>query len=228
MSKPHPKRLLVEGKDELYVIPQFLEQCGIPWGEWDQRDRWPAEIKQFDGIEPLLKTGVIESELKTSGLAALGVMVDANSDPVGRWNRVRAQAVAVFPNLPADLPPEGVVVTNAVGLRFGVWLMPDCSSPGMLETFLARFVADPTGGLWPFVVAHCAEAKRLHGAPFADAHRDKAQVHAWLALQDPPGQQLHSAILQNIFRPGSPEADRFVHWFRTLFLAEPPGPAQAV
>lgn len=217
MSKLLPRLLLVEGKDEQWVIPEFIEKAGIPWGGRNERDRWPAQIEEFGGIENLLKPTVIESYLKNPGLVALGVMVDANSDPIGRWNRIRAQAIATFPNLPADLPPEGVVVINADGLRFGVWLMPDCSSPGMLETFLARFVSDPTGGLWPFVVDHCANAKSLHAAPYSDAHADKARVHAWLALQDPPGQQLHAAVMQNILRPGTPHADRFVSWFQNLF-----------
>lgn len=214
---PHPRQLLVEGKDEQRVIPQFIEKCGIRWGERNERDQWPADIIEFDGIENLLRPGTIEAQLKSPGLAALGVLLDANSDPIGRWNRVRARAVGTFPTLPAALPPDGVVVRNVDGLRFGVWLMPDCSSPGMLETFLTLFVSDPTAGLWPFVVTHCRDAKALHQAPYTDAHQDKALIHAWLALQDPPGEQLHDAIVQMILQPTSPHADRFVRWFRDLF-----------
>ncbi|HEX4613581.1 MAG TPA: DUF3226 domain-containing protein [Urbifossiella sp.] len=217
MSKPHPRLLLVEGKDEKWVIPQLIEKAGIPWGEKNERDRWPADIIDYDGVENLLKPGEIEAQLKSPGLTALGVLLDANSDPVGRWTRARARAVGAFPMLPADLPHDGVVIQNADGLRFGVWLMPDCSSPGMLETFLALFVNDPTAGLWPFVAAHCRDAQTLHQAPYGNAHRDKALIHAWLALQDPPGQQLHAAVVQNILRPTSPHADRFVRWFRALF-----------
>jgi hypothetical protein len=216
-KSPHPRQLLVEGKDEQRAIPHLIEACGITWGEANERDRWPAEVVEFDGIENLLKPGVIEAQLKSPGLTALGILLDANSDPRGRWARVRARAEKAFPGLPAELPPDGLVTQNADGLRFGTWLMPDCSSPGMLETFLAYFVHDPTAGLWPFVVAHCADAKTIHAAPYSDAHRDKALIHAWLALQDPPGQPLHAAIVQNILRPTSPHADRFIRWFRDLF-----------
>ena len=103
MRKPHPRILLVEGKEDQRVIPQFMEKF-IPWGERNEREKWPADIVEFDGVEPLLEIGVIEAELKSPGLEALGVMLDANSDPVGRWNRIRARAVATMPAIPLDLP----------------------------------------------------------------------------------------------------------------------------
>lgn len=123
-----------------------------------------------------------------------------------------------MPAIPVDLPPDGLVMENDEGLRFGVWLMPNCSSKGMLETFLALFIDDQATGLWPFVQAHCKEAKENHQAPYRDAHLDKALIHAWLALQDPPGQQLHSAIIQNILKPNSPQGEPFVNWFRKLYV----------
>ena len=58
----------------------------------------------------------------------------------------------------------------------------------------------------------------MHQAPYSDAHLDKALIHAWLALQDPPGQQLHSAIIQNILKPNVPHAEPFGKWFRKLYL----------
>jgi hypothetical protein len=217
MRKPHPRLLLVEGKDDKWVIPQFMEKF-IPWGERDEPEKWPAEIVDFDGVDPLLKPGVIGAELKSPGLKALGVLVDANTDPIGRWNRIRARAIAAMPAIPVDLPPDGLVMENDEGLRFGVWLMPNCSSKGMMETFLALFIDNPATGLWEFVEGHCREAKAKHQAPYSTAHLDKAIIHAWLALQDPPGQQLHSAIIQNILRPNSPQAEPFVKWFRKLYM----------
>ena len=159
-------------------------------GERDQPEKWPADIVEYDGVELLLKPGVIEAELKSPGLKALGVLVDANTDPVGRWNRIRGTSDRM-PMIPPDLPTDGLVMQNDEGLRFGVWLMPNCASKGMLETFLALFIDNPTTGLWAFVEAHCKQAKTTHQAPYSLAHLDKALIHAWLALQDPPGQQLH-------------------------------------
>ena len=113
-----------------------------------------------------------------------------------------------MPTIPVDLPRDGLVMENQQGLRFGVWLMPDCSSKGMIETFLALFIDDQDKGLWPFVEDYCKEAKEKYHAPYSKAHLDKALVDAWLALQDPPGQQLHSAIMQNILKPNTASAGR--------------------
>ena len=82
MRKPHPRLLLVEGREDKRVIPQFMEKF-IRWGEHDEPEKWPAEIVEFDGVEPLLKPGSSKRELKSPGLKALGVLVDANADPVG-------------------------------------------------------------------------------------------------------------------------------------------------
>ena len=217
MPKPHTRLLLVEGREDQRVIPQFMEKF-IPWGEHDEQDKWPAQIREFGGVEQLLEPGLIETALKSPGLKALGVMIDANTDPVGRWNSIRARANGAMPTIPADLPPEGLVMENDEGLRFGVWLMPNCSSKGMLETFLALFIDDQSIGLWEFVKGHCEEAKTKHQAPYRAAHLDKARIHAWMALQDPPGEQLHIAIIQNILKPDSPHAEPFVKWFRKLYM----------
>jgi hypothetical protein len=95
--------------------------------------------------------------------------------------------------------------------------MPNNVSTGMIESFLSLFIDDPTKGLWPFVQAHCSDAKASHQAPFKDVHLDKAQIHAWLAIQDPPGHQLHVAVLAKVLLPTSPLADPFVNWFCSLY-----------
>ncbi|MDB5311856.1 MAG: hypothetical protein JWO38_6058 [Gemmataceae bacterium] len=214
MAQPHPKRLLVEGDEDKRIIPEFMEHF-IPWG--NTRQTWPVEIMPHDGIEDLLHPGNIGVELKSPGLQALGVIVDGNSDPKERWRRIRERAEGEMPLIPADLPPTGLIYQHPDGRRFGVWLMPDNVSPGMIETFLSLFVKDPTKGLWPFVQAHCKDAKTHHNAPYKDVHLDKAQIHSWLAIQEPPGCQLHVAVLAKVLQPTSPHADAFVKWFRDLF-----------
>ncbi len=64
--------------------------------------------------------------------------MDANADPVGRWNRMRA----CHSSNARDWGRYGLVRENDEGLRFRMWLMPNCSSKGMLETFLALFIDD--------------------------------------------------------------------------------------
>lgn len=56
----HPKKLLVEGEEDKRVIPQLIEAHGIRWGE--TADEWIAEIVHFNGVEPMLKPGEIETQ----------------------------------------------------------------------------------------------------------------------------------------------------------------------
>jgi hypothetical protein len=213
MAKPNPNRLLVEGDEDKRVIPYFMENF-IPWG--NNKSTWPVEIESFNGISELVTPGTIEAELKTSGLKALGIIADANDDPANRWASIRTRALKAFPALPENLPAEGLIEMNADGLRFGVWLMPDNTEKGMLETFLGLFVPLDGQSLWDYTEITCTESKK-HNAPFKDAHRDKVRIHTWLSWQDPPGQSLHLAVLSQALKPGSPKADPFVKWFRTLF-----------
>ena len=93
--------------------------------------------------------------------------------------------------------------------------MPDNVRAGMLETLL---LALRTGDrvLHDHACAATAQARGF-GAPFREPHREKAELHAWLAWQDPPGRQLHDAVRAHALPLAPPVTDAFVAWFRQLF-----------
>lgn len=219
MARPPRRRLLVEGDDDKRVIPELIEARGIPWGEI--RGQAVVDIETYDGIDGLTNR-LIATELKASGLTALGILVDANGQPERRWQSVRDRCLPAIPELPAALPKGGLIQRLPSGIAFGVWMMPDNRQRGMLETFLALLV--PSGAaedLWHWTDELC-DAARQREAPFREAHRDKARLHAWLAFQDPPGRSLHRAILERILAPDHPAGNDFVEWFSELFdLASP-------
>lgn len=213
-TRYNPKKLLVEGKEDKWVIPQLIEANGICWGE--DSDTWIVEIDECDGFESMVKQGLIETELKASNLEALGIIADANNNAGKKWDRLRERCGASFSDLPDYLPEGGLIAENDAGLKLGVWLMPDNQSHGMMETFLTYLVPDDGDS----VLKHAESARdgaRALGAPYKDAHADKAKIHTWLAWQDPPGQQLHGAVMQRLLDPCSPHAAAFVKWFRSLF-----------
>lgn len=210
----HPKKLLVEGAEDKRVIPYLMEANGIRWGESDA-DR-VVEIKEYDGIENMVKPGLIETELKASGLEVLGIIADANENAAGRWKSLRDRCLGSFPELPDDLPSTGLIHENETGLKLGIWLMPDNRSRGMMETFLTYLVPEEGNPVLKFAESARDKARSLK-APYKDVHADKAKIHTWLAWQDPPGQQLHNAVFARILDPRSPHAVAFVTWFRTLF-----------
>jgi hypothetical protein len=148
----------------------------------------------------------------------LGVLFDADQPDDRRWQRLRAACLRAIPDLPEELPREGLITKTVFGPRLGFWMMPDNQSRGMLETFLHCLVpATGPESLWAFAGTSCDAAKSDYAAPFNDLHLDKAKIYTWLAWQDTPGQQLHQAILTKQLDPRASGAQDFVRWFRRLF-----------
>ena len=86
MAGTNPNKLLVEGDEEKRTVPYLMDEY-VVWG--DRHDDWVVEISEFGGIESLLKPGVIEVELKTPGLNALGIIIDANDEFESRWSKIK-------------------------------------------------------------------------------------------------------------------------------------------
>lgn len=218
-NPPHPLLLLVEGLEDQRVIPHLVEANGHRWGE---RNETPlVQIEQCDGVENMLAERFISNYLKRSGLQACGILVDADGDVQARWQAVRGRCLGSVPDLPRELPAEGAFGTSDLGVRVGIWIMPDNREPGMLETFLQGLRSDAQPALVAHAESACDAAHRDCAAPFSLAHRDKAIVHKWLAWQDPPGRQLHQAVIERVLDPRSAKAAPFLRWFRRLYALDP-------
>ena len=210
----HPKKLLVEGDQDKRIIPWLIEARGVKWGE--SRNDCVVDIESRDGFENIVKPGEIDVELKVAGRKVVGIVADGNNDVAGKWASLRKCCETFFPDLPKLMPSDGLIHEDRGGLRFGVWLMPDNRAHGMMETFLTYLVPDASDDLLMHASVACDQARKL-GAPFKDTHSDKAKIHTWLSWQDPPGRQLHNAVMERILDPESDRAARFFCWFCELF-----------
>jgi hypothetical protein len=132
-----PNQLIVEGYDDLFSV-QGLMRAHIPWPEG--KENAPVYIQIGNGAEEILVDGYLTSILKTHGVKIVGVMLDADTKPRSRYARIRNLCLSIFPNLPTDLPTTGLIIDNDGEQRLGVWIMPDNSSEGSLETFLRYLV----------------------------------------------------------------------------------------
>ena len=213
MAEIHQKVLLVEGKQDVRVIPQLIEANGINWGT---RRNPVVYIRDYDGYQKLVDPDVISTELQASGLSVLGIIIDADDNPLGRWQSVRSASLKSIPDIPEALPEEGLIHTATNGIKFGIWIMPDNKMRGMLETFLTYMIPTGNEALWQFAQEVVQDAKS-QGAEFTDTHLDKANIYTWLAWQNPPGRQIHQAIIERILEPTHPNAQKFVTWFKTLY-----------
>lgn len=177
-KKVRIKRLLVEGDEDKRVIPQLIEANGIPWGA--TRREAIVDIEAYGGRENLLKPEVISTELKATGLLALGLIVDADDAPQATWQRLRDICRPSIPDFPDRLPEEGLIHRTSQGINFGIWMMPDNQMRGMLETFLAYLIQPESQLLWNYVREVVIQA-RTRNAPFRETQTDKANIHTWLA-----------------------------------------------
>ncbi len=217
MTRANPNILLVEGDEDRRIIPFLMDEY-IVWG--NKKEDWVDEIESHDGIENLLKPGNIKAAAITPGRRAIGIVVDANDHFDSRWASVRWCCLGIADDFPEDLPPEGLIHQNSDGLRIGVWIMPDNQSRGMLETFLGHLIDPADATLWAFAQESCARS-RDHGAAYTDPHRDKANIHTYLAWRDPPGMQLHVSVFAKALDARLPLADRFARWFIDLYRLTP-------
>ena len=125
---PTPSRvLLVEGVDDKHVA----------WHVWQRIEGQPDFcIKEKRGVVQLLDS--IDTEIQTSGLQAMGILVDANEDVAARWNAVKDRLAPAKVDLPDSPVPSGTIIDGRPhdGIpRVGVWLMPDNTAPGRAGGF---------------------------------------------------------------------------------------------
>jgi hypothetical protein len=216
-TRPNPNILLVEGDEEKRVIPYLMDHY-VVWG--DDEFEFVVQVKSHGGIDNLLEFNNIKSEAAVPGRRAVGIVVDANDHFDSRWARVRQCCLGITADFPETIPSEGLIHRNARGLRIGVWIMPDNQSRGMLETFLSHLIDPADATLWAFAQESCARS-RDHGASYTDPHRDKANIHTYLAWRDPPGMQLHVSVFAKALDARLPLADRFAKWFIDLYQLTP-------
>lgn len=108
-SPAHVKKLLVEGNTDKRVVPFLIESNGV---QWEVSGKPVVHIEAQNGVEDILEPGVVEAEIRASGLEALGVIVDANGDAAERWNQIRRRIRGEFPSLPNSMPAGGLQVAG--------------------------------------------------------------------------------------------------------------------
>jgi hypothetical protein len=198
--------LLVEGRDDEHVVYALRDAHGIPK---------VFDVTVKEGYTQLLNS--IPVELKASGRERLAVILDADEDLQKRWNQLSYFLLqAGCPGVPRHPQPEGTILSVSASLRFGVWLMPDNRLPGMLEDFVTFLV--PEGDALLPRVDGFLDGIPEDVRPFPVAHRCKARIHSWLAVQEEPGRPLGQAITYHYLDAQQGVVDPFVQWIRRALV----------
>jgi hypothetical protein len=198
--------LLVEGKNDAHVMYALCQHHRLPE---------KFKVEAAGSVEDLLD--LIRVRPKESDLDRLAVILDADDDLPARWAQVRARAAhAGYSDIPDQPIERGTLLVARDLPRLGVWLMPNNQLPGMLEDFLT-FLVPSTDPSLPLV------DQFLNGIPtparrFRPAHRPKARIHAWLAVQEEPGKPLGQAITARYLDAESAVIEPFLVWLRAALV----------
>jgi len=204
MQPNRSKVLLVEGRNDLYVVEHIRKQKLHPV-DFDIR-----EMKNLDG---LLDT--IAVAIKAPESEVVGLVVDANDSIDERWDAVIRKLKnigIVAPNRPDEAGT--IIEANEDFPKVGIWLMPDNKSSGELEDFVQQMI-DSDDPVWPRSVSY------IDGIPaedrkFRKKKEMKAKVYAWLSTIEPPGLMGYAISSGNLHCDGH-LCKSFVAWIEKLF-----------
>lgn len=197
------KVLLVEGRDDCFTI---MHLCGAISCSFN--------IKECGGIDQV-KDATGAELTGSQQLESLGLVVDADDQPIQeRWQAVSGLLKPYGFNLPS-IPSKSGTITENNGKKVGIWIMPNNWDKGALEDFLLR-LADPDGR--DAATAYVKNSMDSGVARLNSIHQSKGIVHAYLAIQENPGQPFGTAITSSkAFEVNVELAKLFTNWLTTLF-----------
>lgn len=210
-STPSAFALVVEGSSDKHVVRHI----------WFRQSRLAPDITQLpfviaekEGKPRLLED--IRIEATTPNRLAVGFIVDADVNAIDTWQSVRNRLGTANIRAPSALDQSGVVIEPATEFdpRIGIWIMPDNSSPGELEDFVAEMVPG-NDTVWPkskSYILNITESERR----FSEKKTTRAIVHAWLAAREDP-RQMGTAIRSSDLEITGELCQRFVGWLERLF-----------
>lgn len=213
MKEADKSVLLVEGKDDQHVIWSLLEHYQVPE---------LFVVKDCDGIENLLRDVFLRLTTPTM-YKNIGVVMDADVNIQGRYDAFRSilEATGKYDFSQISLSETGTLIKplDENYPVFGLWLMPDNRSNGMLEDFVMTLADDKDVLMSESDAALCSLEQRSLNR-YTPVHRSKAKIHTYLAWQEEPGKPMGQAITAKVLHAESESAKVFVEWVKRLFVPE--------
>ncbi|WP_299438212.1 DUF3226 domain-containing protein [uncultured Rhodospira sp.] len=200
--------LLVEGNDDQHVFWNLFEAHSIPVSFSVEKCGSDSGVLRDLGVR-----------LKGSTTQAIGVILDADVSPEGRWISIKdVLRKHDYPEIPDEPQSHGAVVLREGKPRIGIWLMPDNVTQGMLEDFVCLLI--PDGDELFNYARTCINGMSNDLRLFKDAHQSKAEIHTWLAWQEDPGTPMGLAIRKKYLNPDRGKVPDFLKWVERVFLTE--------
>ena len=225
-----PNVVLVEGPDDLHAIAGLLRRHNVTERLEDSTRgrlllRWKAGGTESGRVEIISAAGVEQVKDFNKTLAGMGridtrervaLIVDADKNARLRWESIANRLKESGYKPPDALNPSGTIIESPEPetARVGVWIMPDNSSAGMLETFLRYSIPQEAETLWQTAekTASEIETQFREDIRFKSVHLDKAKMHTYLAWRDPPGVPVGQAVVKGLLSHDSEAVHAFLQW----------------
>jgi len=199
MPKPKqieaPKQLVVEGQDAAKFFEVLLRQ----------RKLSGVQIQNYGGISEL--SAFLKALKATPGfqqVTSLAVVRDAEGD----CRSAEQSVCSALSNANLPVPDKPIGLANAT-LRVSYFILPDCSSSGMLESLCLRAInGDPAMSC----VGGYFECLGRQGVNIPESMMYKAKLHAFLASRQKPDLQLGEAADKGYLNLDNPAFDQLKHF----------------
>ena len=199
------KILLVEGRDDCFVVLHLCKQA-----ECSSLAFSISASGDIERVKRQAKTRLHGAE----PLERLGLIIDADEQPIEeRWQAFRGLLEPHGFDLPPS-PSESGTITESNGKKAGIWIMPNNRDNGALEDFLLQ-LADHDGR--DAATAYIKDSMNSRAAKLNPIHKSKGIAHAYLAIQENPGQPFGTAITSKAFEVDAKLAKSFTNWLTALF-----------
>ena len=116
----------------------------------------------------------------------------------------------------AENQANGLYFKHSDGLaEFGLWVMPNNRTDGMLEDFIKTCVTPNEQSLFDHAVQII---QNIPNPKFKPHHNSKAQVATWLAWQKPPGHGLYYSVKDGLLNTNHALFQEMEQWLKKIFI----------
>jgi len=208
------KILLVEGSQDENFVKQLLQRQKIHYGD-------NFEIKNCKNLGRIFKE--LPLIIETENYSHIGIIIDADQNISQYWKNINTALKSVeISNLPKIPNEKGTIVEEIDDFpRIGIWIMPNNTDDGFLESYVSYLVRDGDE-LLSLARKTVDQLIKDNKNLFKTEHKEKAVIYTWLAWQKKAGSSLGGAVNvkfseEQIHILDDKKASDFIKWLQDLF-----------
>ena len=216
------KKLLVEGEADRDFFMACLREAELADQVWVGPPIEFSKRRYGKGnalhILPDLIQGLADGHSTRLALIVDADFPESDLGFVKTWKKISMILCNSGYRIP-NIPPKstgGFSFSHNDGLpNFGLWIMPNNATDGLLEDFIKTSILITEKSLLEHAIT---TVKNLPNRKFKDIHLSKAEIATWMAWQKMPGQSIAGTIGGELLDFKAGQAKQFLDWLRLVYL----------